>query len=299
MGIVSIYHSAAAPRLACLFALVGLSHLAGGTSVILVRTDEHIVVGSDSLWSGKPPKHLCKIKQVGPVYFAGSGLYEESNTGFSLQGIAADAIKNGGYSVIGSARYFAAHAAPVFAQTATAIRDHDPSEYQHLKGPEALQIVFFGMTHGQPSYAFVSFTIKNDTGEVVGLDTNILECPGNDCVSGGLRTILLGEIEAAMRLKDDPTLFSNGDIEAVRKGIKAEIADKPQSVGPPIEIVVIDAKGEHWIEGELCGHPHEIHWLAIPITVGIGAVVAFIFFWRKSSKPLSRNQRRNQDRRKK
>ena len=118
MSLLRVIHNETAEqwrRLHTVILVILLSTFTESTSIVLVRRDNHIVVGADSLLAGNPPKNECKIKRVGKVFYAGTGLYEEPNTGFYLQDLAETAIQEGGPTVTGSADYFAVHAKPIFA----------------------------------------------------------------------------------------------------------------------------------------------------------------------------------------
>ncbi len=196
---------------------------------------------------------MCKIASERSVFFAASGHYHYHTAHYEwdLYKLAARAIKSGGNSVKGSARAFAVQASAPLSRELERDRKDSPQNYQHVtkRGPEVLQIVFFGMEEGKPAFSGVYFSIDDDTRPTIKVRARVEHCPGDAC-KDGLGGPMLGEYDAVTRLLQSRsvTLFWAYDEDTVRKGIEAEIADKPDSVGPPIEIISIDAKGVHWVD---------------------------------------------------
>jgi hypothetical protein len=59
----------------------------------------------------------------------------------------------------------------------------------------------------------------------------------------------LGQNEAIKRFeKTNPNLLKDGPVKAVRTLISIEIADKPNDVGPPIDVLHITKRGAEWIQ---------------------------------------------------
>jgi hypothetical protein len=73
-------------------------------------------------------------------------------------------------------------------------------------------------------------------------------CPGDDCPLGEI-AIYLGAHDAIDRFRgENPDSYAVGLVKAVRQLVQLEIDDRPDSVGPPIDVLRITKDGPEWIE---------------------------------------------------
>jgi hypothetical protein len=232
-----------------LFFVLPCASLSYATSIVVIRTPDHIIVAADStIRTGYGRETGCKIMQEGAVYFANAGIVENDHTGFKVREIAQAAIQHGSSDdVNGGARLFSSMAAAPFARALEELRLRHPDFYQRYvkPGSQPLQVVFM---RGSPAPAFVViyFTIESGAGLPVRVISHSVECPGNGCPKGyGVR--LLGDNDAAQRVSKEIGFWGSGEIEGARKLIESEIVDAPDSVGSPIDILRLDIHGPHWI----------------------------------------------------
>jgi hypothetical protein len=222
-----------------------LSH---ATSIVVIRAPDHITVAADSMIRTGYGKEMgCKIMHEGTVYFANAGIVENDQTGFKVSTIAQVAIQQGSYDVRSSARLFSSMAIAPFTSALEELRSKHPDFYEKYvkRGPQPLQVVFM---RGSPAPAFVIiyFTIDSSAGVPVKVTSHTQECPGNGCPNGyGVR--LLGGNDAAQRASKVTGFWGEGEIEGAKKLVEAEIVRAPDTVGPPVEILRLDATGPQWV----------------------------------------------------
>ncbi len=218
------------------------------TSIVVIRTPDHIIVASDSLFrTGSGQEMGCKIKHEGVVYFASAGIVENNNTGFKVNNIAQLAIQQGFYDVKSSARVFSSMVITPFIGALEELRRKHPDFYarQVEHRPQPLQVVFMRRSTA-PAFVVIYLTVESPIGVPVKVKSHSLECPGDGCPNGyGAR--LLGDTDAAQRASKAAGFWNAGEVEGARKLVEAEIADAPGSVGPPIDILRLDINGPHWI----------------------------------------------------
>jgi hypothetical protein len=224
---------------------VSFSH---ATSIVVIRTPDHIIVASDSLFrTGSGQEMGCKIKHEGVVYFATAGIVENDHTGFNVNNIAQLAIQQGFYDVKSSARLFSSMVITPFAGALEELRRKHPDFYaRHVEHrPQPLQVVFMRRS-AAPAFVVIYLTVESPIGVPVKVRSHSVECPGDGCPNGyGAR--LLGDTDAAQRASEVNAFWGAGEVEGVRKLVEAEIAAAPDSVGPPIDILRLDINGPHWI----------------------------------------------------
>lgn len=222
------------------------------TTVSVIRTPQHIVVAADSLfiYEGIGSKYECKIIKQGNMYFAIAGLRDDKKSGFFADGLAIRAAE---YSTTlhEAAVRFAASGADPFGKALERIRRNAPTYYaEKIKTrPEPLQIVFFAMEHGAPTYELVYFTVTDKPRRRVAVTPHRIDCPGDGCPNGnGVR--ILGENQAAEKASNREAAFWRGvsDEEAARKIVRIEEIDSPTDVGGGIDVLTLDKTGAHWTQ---------------------------------------------------
>ena len=241
-------------QILCLILIVSFRILASSTTVSVIRTPRHIVVGADSLVTneGVGPSYECKISSHGDVFFASAGIREDKQSGFFSVGLAIRAIEHSA-NVGEAATRFTASATDAFRIALERIR-HDAPRYYVNKvktRPEPLQMVFFGMERGIPTYALVYFTATDKSHGHIVVTPHLNDCPGHDCPDAktGRSGRILGENVAAKRASDTKSFWRDlSDTEAARKLVAIEEAESPSDVGGEIDVVTLDANGVHWAQ---------------------------------------------------
>jgi hypothetical protein len=94
-------------------------------------------------------------------------------------------------------------------------------------------------------FALLSLASRGEATTIVIIrtDTSIVIAPNKE------HFWVLGQSTAALHVVKSSFLFGTGDYAAdARRMVQVEIADVPQKVGPPIDVMVIDKAGQHWID---------------------------------------------------
>ena len=215
--------------------------LATATTIVIIRTTTGFVVGADSLARVEEingtlhAAHICKVGSLGAnQYVAVAGILEFLPSGLDTWRIIEKiAARDGLLSAKG-------------AQIESELRGLLDATAPWSAEPVRVQVALFGFEAGRPVVLLSTYESKVDgAGKIVsGTSTQFLSD----------EVLLLGEIAAAADLaksrgrinKDDP-------VAGVREMIQAQIQATPDRVGPPINILRIDAAGYTWAEeGHVC-----------------------------------------------
>lgn len=238
LGHVS-YNALGKPFFVLLFA-----SLSYATSIIVIRTPDHVIVAADSVYrTGYGQEMGCKIMHEGAVYFANAGIVENDHTGFKVSQIAQVAIQLGSDDVNSSARLFSSMTIVPFTRALEELRLRHPDFYARYatRGPQPLQVVFMRGSLA-PAFVVIYFTIESSAGVPVKVKSHSVECPGIGCPDGyGVR--LLGDNGAAQRASKAAGFWGAGEIEGARKLVEAEIVDAPDDVRPPIDVLRLERQG--------------------------------------------------------
>lgn len=234
-----------------LFLIVTLNGWSFGTTVVIMRRPDSLIVGSDSLTRdefGKPTLG-CKIRHNGTIFFAAAGVMSYATTGFDVFRLASD-VTTKHRSIQEAATAFRASSFIPFQKTLQGLRDGMPEFYNKMvkRGPEPLQVVFFGIEHSIPKFVLVYFRIKDDSGVSVKISMRYKSCPGSACAKPDA-VELLGENAAAHRVAKAISP-NDDDAESVRRMVDAEKAASPAIVNGPTEVIVVDSKGFHWAHND-------------------------------------------------
>jgi len=229
------------------------------TTVVLVRTPEHIVVAADSLWLGTTDWHRyfpyigCKINRVGNVYFTVSTVDTDA---MQVQALARRAI-NHSASVIGAAKNFRGMVDEIAKRTAA----HElQSQIERCRRMICTEVAFFGVEHGAPVFAAVKLEQIGGARESLKLVPHEYLCPGK-CDQRRKTVWIIGRRDHLIRKrKVDPHFFTRYLDEATaRRLVEVEAAADPQYVGGPIDVLMLNSTGAHWmpVKGGTCS-PDEI-----------------------------------------
>jgi hypothetical protein len=221
------------------------------TSIVAVRSPEFILIAADSkpTWKGRPgPSVVCKIYRTGALYFAVAGIDHDSGRGFYVKDLVAGGAESSG-------RFEAQVASvdekisPRFLVEMKQMKAEDPDEYKFASaedGPQ-LTIAFAKFEEGAPYFAVRGFQYDDELLPRVKLSR--ADCPGANCPQG----VLLEYVGKSGYIKDYVAKHGGEKIGAealARKLVELEIEEAPSTVGPPIELLRIDASGPYWISNE-------------------------------------------------
>jgi hypothetical protein len=246
--------------------LLGTSFGDAYTTVGIIRTANHIVIGADSKavedkTRGAPhfPSTTCKIHESNGIYFASVGLIIDPK--FNADLIVATVLKRKG-TMEQRVAALAAEASNPFLAAMQRMHKFLPDLYRKEVGSAPFSVGFAGIERGIPRAIILYFSIKNDfRGRPEAVSTTTVQCPGNGCdrLRPGSPFFLVGYYEAAAKATQAKGFFSGDDANDVRRMIQIEIDDQPLAVGPPIDVLFIDGTGGRWIAPlGSCGPPHKI-----------------------------------------
>jgi hypothetical protein len=231
------------------------------TSIVAIRRPTHIVIAADALGrfladnpegERKTISH-CKIHASRGAFFAFAGFTSDIKSGFDTRPIAARALLGVGKIEARSKRVVADLKAPLLRAVQRIYREAPPETATEIIGGEGhdiavLQLLVFGVEKGIPNVISVNFTrVNNKKHEPVGIAAEVHACPGEGCEDGEAYWFL-GEKDAILKTMNEPRvpIWTGDDAGDVRKLVSLEIADEPKLVGPPIDVLIVDARGSHW-----------------------------------------------------
>lgn len=237
---------------ACLL-IVGLGaalRASAQTSVVALWTPDEIVVGADSKTitrRGAGPAS-CKIAQLDDsFFFAAAGLNTDPQSGFELARFVRKAFQQSG-TVREKVDDFESLVDRPLTAALVRLKKEEPAFYEHYlenKG-QVLQVVFFGLEDGSPELFLRTFEVELISGNVtVVMERN--ECTASTCPDA--TAFLLGYSGAAAGFAaDHPGFWKKGLAPAVEQLVDLEVAEVPQFVGPPVDVLRVNRGGAAWVK---------------------------------------------------
>jgi len=222
------------------------------TTIVIIRTPEHIVLAADSLWSYQmgardlAPRIGCKVRRVGNIYFTGSTTNVD---GLQMQYLASQAMMTS-RSPTAAADRFILDSGQLAARTAAHEKDSIIDQCWRRACAEA---VFFGLEEGVPTVIQVRFEQVGDSRESLKLKAHKFSCPGH-CADRARTILLFGRTKYIEKVAQKKPEFWQSDENAARKLVEVEKNAEPQYVGGPIDVLTLDAEGPHWssVPGGAC-----------------------------------------------
>ena len=132
-----------------------------------------------------------------------------------------------------------------------------PGFYEKMfRGKELLQVVMAGMENGTPTIIVMAFESSISPSGELKINVKSRPCPGIACPSSSVY-IFMGEHDDIDRyLLTDPGILKDNPVDVIQKLIEIEVTSKPETVGPPINILRITKGGSEWIqENNTCVDP--------------------------------------------
>jgi hypothetical protein len=215
--------------------------LATATTIVIMRTTTGFVVGADSLArveeinGTRHAGHICKVGSLGPnQYVAVAGIVEFLPSGLDTWRIIEKIAATGGLLPAKG------------AQIESELRGLLDATAPWSAEPVEVQVALFGFEAGRPVVLLSTYESKVDgAGKIVSTTSTQLLSD---------EVLLLGEFAAAADFAKSRGRTNKEDpVAGVRELIQAQIQATPDRVGPPINILRIDAAGYTWAEeGHVC-----------------------------------------------
>lgn len=233
------------------------------TTIVIVRTPEHIVVGADRLlvrWQatrGAANSFSCKLHKHKSTLFTITGMgVLDPGTGFSAEQLAREAVQHSA-SLQEASAYFARTAVKPYEAVMRSMRKESPRDWDLIvryrgKGIPLIA-AFFGIERGVLKYILVG--LRTSIGRHIVVVADTVSCPGVACEGEerGRHAIVLGQSEAAYRQlgRVGTVSFANfqanhSDLELAQSIVAIEERSAPTLVGGSIDIVTVDAAGDRW-----------------------------------------------------
>ena len=236
----------------CLIALILPVSAVRATTIVIARTDKEIVLGADSkvtdVFGNDLNKRACKIRQIGDLFIAFEGLEIDRQTGFSAPEIATKAL-TAKTSTPDKVSILMGYMISSLLTELSHLKAHEPQTYfKKIEGGQLfLRMAIAGFDKGRPLLFVRSFRALQYNPGQIGVAVIPDDCL--DQCKGDVVTRFLGESDAIEGLPDEtPDFWKTGLADGVRRLVETEIAARSEYVGPPIDIVRINATGAQWIQ---------------------------------------------------
>lgn len=275
-----------APLFLPLLLLLLSSVPAYGSSLIVMRNDAEIIIGTDSKrlhtasedLSDARSELVCKIIRSDDIFIASAGVtgitlqkgHKEIPTGLDLTEIISNASLGEG-SVRDKADILAKTVSDALLRMYEWMKKRMPSLFgQMVLGTQSLQVITAGTERETPVFVVMTFEPHLSSSGELEIDVASRPCPGTACPSGFVY-LFLGRHEAIDRyLPTNPQIWTNDPVDVVRELLEIEAASEPETVGPPIDILRITKEGSEWIqEKDICedhSRPHKTPHYYLPGT---------------------------------
>lgn len=239
-----------------------------GSSIIVVRNDNEVVIGTDSKRLRETKENLsdarselvCKIVRADNIFIASAGIAGilpygrgEIPSEFDLTEIMNKAALIEG-SIMDKAGSLSKAVDGALLRISGWAKKKMPAFFEKMFiGKQLLQVVMAGLEKGAPTIITLAFEPRLSPSGELRIDVEAHPCPGIGC-PGGSVSILMGRHEAIDRyLPLDPGIWKNDPVEVVRKLMEIEVTSESETVGAPIDIVRITKEGSEWVqEKDMC-----------------------------------------------
>lgn len=236
-----------------IFAMLAAPANIVATTVVAVKTPKEIYLGADSkvtdTFGNAAERRACKIVQSGRVFFAYAGFARDSKSGFSIPDIARRSLAAAKSPSIHAKTE--AMAKSIVAELTRYLPKMKEESFvtfrEKIEGKIFLRIVVAGFEKGKPAIFVRMFRYGLAADGRLGVIVTADDCDAK--CSAPVTTRFLGETDAIVGLPEESKDFWNeGFAAGVRKLIETQIAARDEYVGPPIDIVKIDANRAVWIQ---------------------------------------------------
>lgn len=233
-----------------LFAWLLISCQAFATCVVVVRTEQEILIGADSRRiKGKGDgtklnefeEGYCKIRQAGRFYYAFVGYNDVKQKEYA--DIAAKTAKN----IHEFVKTFCDSLGTFYANNLAYIREKSPNNYRNLSGNNAVitEMPFFCFENGVPQVIIVRFINTTVGDEPINIRTRMWVNPPFFVL--GYKREFLDVYPTDELVQQERNRI--GSINLIKKAIAIEAEAHPNIVGGPIYVMRLTATYKEWIDG--------------------------------------------------
>ncbi len=216
-----------------------------GTTIVIVRTRNLVVIASDSKAQYQGAQGLpqvCKIARQNETYFVVAGIAQDARRGFLANRIVSSAIARSS-TFDEQANGVENDMLEALAKELGSMRTDNPEEFKFaVTGESPSTIGLVAVENGIPKVTVLSFIYDHVTGKMsVKRDS----CPGTCDVEYSI--IQMGHVlppEEFNKATGSPT-------QIAIKLVQLEIDRDPHEVGPPIEVLEIRPDESQWLQDDL------------------------------------------------
>jgi hypothetical protein len=248
-------------RLATLVAFLKLAEAcAGGTSIVILNNSQEIVVAADSKMYGLEGG-TCKIFQIGPMYWAMSGKANAKGA-YNIPAIVERSYSQG-HGIAGTLQQFKKNSAGPLEEYMEYLRRHSPKMFE-LARNNPLQMAFWGFEGGKPVVAYVYYTARviDNRVSIHEVEELTTDCRSVDCAANVQAAMLGVHGSIVAYVQSHPDWAAGGDLlQVARHFVELAIAEAPDTVGKPINIMIVHSDGSHlWApHSDYCRDPPARH----------------------------------------
>jgi len=239
-----------------------------GSSIIVVRTDNEVVIGTDSKrvraakedLSNAQSELVCKIVRADNIFIVSAGIagilphnHGKIPAEFDLTEIMNRAALGEG-SMMDKADTLAKAVDGALLRISEWAKKKMRTFFEKMFiGKQLLQVVIAGLENGLPTIIVMAFEPTISPSGELKINVESHPCPGVACPSGFVY-IFIGKHEAIDRyLPLAPDMWKNNPVEVVRELMEIEVTSERETVGRPIDILRITKDGPEWIqEKDMC-----------------------------------------------
>jgi hypothetical protein len=209
------------------------------------------------------PESVCKIRASHGVYFAPAGFVQDAE--FDAYRVVEGLLRPG-KTIEQQAATIAERVKLPFLYEMQRLHKFLPADYAiaiRSPGP-SMSIGLAEVENNVPIIGLIDFTVINNSGgSPTDVRVVVKTCPGSACAGTvdqehfwiyGQKAAVLDQIQLI-----GPKFWTANDAQDVRKMIQIEITDQPSAVGPPIDVLLLDSTGHHWLEPYgSCSNPEKL-----------------------------------------
>ena len=235
-----------------------------GSSIIVARNDNEIIIGADSKRVKAATEDLrdaraeliCKIVRADNIFIASAGIagivsYNQRGgmpPEFDLTEVMKKAALSKG-SIMDRADTLAKEVSVTLLSISEWVKRKGPALFNHMSiGKQLLQVVMAGLEDGTPIFIVMAFEPSISLSGELKINVEFRPCPGIGCPTNFVY-IFMGKHDAIDRyLTQDPDMWKNNPVDVVRRLIEIEMTSEYETVGPSIDILRITKEGAEWIQ---------------------------------------------------
>ncbi|NMC74147.1 MAG: hypothetical protein GYA56_07295 [Geobacteraceae bacterium] len=200
--------------------------------------------------TGESSTRECKIYRAGDVVFTLAGFYKDPFRGYDVRELVSGSIGTG-VSVTESVDAVVNAVSTGLRDELARLRSEAPALYnKHIRGKTAplVRILLAGREQGVAKVVLLDMhPVPMPSGEML-IRAHRTVCPG-DCNSQGITAFFLTERTAIdAYLKKGGKLDWSAPERTAKEMVELVIASRAPGVGPPVDVLRLDAAGVKWVE---------------------------------------------------